>query len=129
MRKPPQWKLVGLILYDARVEMTLHEINEHPLMLKWYESSKARFPRQQTQRRLDMRVDRKFSHVTSTRESNHLIFGKSLDSKFFLTDRGRSYIESSVLSEFGGTEWADFNQLPELADETLIFGTSVWDLI
>jgi hypothetical protein len=58
-----------------------------------------------------------------------LIFGKSLDSKFFLTDGGRSYIESSVLSEFGGTEWVDFDQLPELADETLFLGTSVWDLI
>jgi hypothetical protein len=129
MGKPPQWKLVGLILYDSKVKMTLHEINEHPLMLKWYESSKARFPRQQTQRRLDMRVDWKFSHVTSTRENNHLIFGKSLDSKFFLTDEGRSYIESSVLSEFRGTEWVDFDQLPELFDETLILGTSVWDLI
>ena len=125
MRKPPQWKLAGIILYESKVVMTLHEINEHPLMLKWYESSKARFPRQQTQRRLDMRVDRKFSHVTSTRDGNHLIFGKSLESKYFLTDEGRSYIESSVLPEFGGTEWVDFDQLPELVDETIVVGTSV----
>ena len=129
MRKPPQWKIVGFILYDSGIEMTLHEINEHPLMLKWYETSKARFPRQQTQRRLDMRVDRRYSHVTSTRERNHLIFGKSLDSKFFLTDEGRSYIESSVLPEFGGKGWMESTQLPDLFDEALIVGTSVWDLI
>lgn len=129
MRKPPQWKLVGFILYDSGIEMTLQEINEHPLMEKWYETSKARFPRQQTQRRLDMRVDRRFSHVTSTRERNHLIFGKSEDSKFFLTDDGRSYIEASVLPEFEDTEWMESNQLPDLFDEFLIIGMSVWDLI
>lgn len=129
MRKPPQWKLVGIILHDSGGEMTLQEINEHPLMIKWYATSKARFPRQQTQRRLDMRVDRKYSHVTSIREKTHLIFGKSLDSKYFLTDEGRSYIESSVLSEYVGTGWAEVDHPPRLLDETFTVGTSVWDLV
>ena len=105
MRKPAQWKIAGLILFESQRRMALSEINEHNLMKKWYETSEGKTPRQQTQRRLDMRVDLRYTHVTSTRDKNHLIFGKTEDARFFLTNEGIDYVRNMVMPEVVDSEW------------------------
>ena len=130
MPKPPQWKIAGLILFESQRRMALTEINSHNLMKKWYSTSSAKTPRQQTQRRLDMRVDLRYTHVTSKRDKKHLIFGKTEDSRFFLTNEGLDFIRNIVLPEVDNTDWNlvgnarndDFNHVttePERIESTV----------
>ena len=113
MRKPFQWKLAAIILYEQKRRMTVHEINDHPMMKRWYEDSEARFQREQTQRRLDMRVSLDYPFVTSKREKTHLIFGKTMGSKFFLTTEGQHFVETEVVPEFTGSQWEYDNSYHE----------------
>jgi predicted restriction endonuclease len=119
MRKPFQWKVAAIILYEQQRRMTVHEINDHPMMKLWYKDSDAKFLREQTQRRLDMRVSLEYSFVTSTREKNHLIFGKTMSSKFFLTTEGQLFVESEVVPEFTGSQWQyDSSKHDDLSDSS-----------
>ena len=105
MRPPAQWKVIAIVLWSENKAMKYDEINNHPLMKKWYSYGDAKFLGNQTSRRIYEHVPLHFENINSKVRREPFIFGVNLASEAYLLPEGFLFIDEILKLELMDTDW------------------------
>ena len=118
MAKLYQWHVIAYILNEITEDwesVPAREIFAHPIMQRWYVVSKSdakgRSLVNMVDRRLQERTSPDSTTVGSKRKLKPYLFDKTTDSKWYLTQRGRSFVNDEIIPTFGEQIISDFGDL------------------